>query len=166
MNCANARRRISDSLDGGRPDAALTGHLADCAACSRAFARARSLNAALASLPQLRPSAAFSTGVLAALSRERRLAAAPLWPLASALALSSVAVAAGALRLTISIPRIASLAAQIIGGLELAGRLALHALPAPRAGAEFSAAAVMAVALFLTISLPAVQKTRLTGAKL
>ena len=84
----------------------------------------QSLNAALASLPQLRPSAAFSAGVLAAWSR--RPAAAPVWPLAAALTLSSLALAAGAMRLTISIPVIASYAAQFIAVLQLAGRLAFH----------------------------------------
>ena len=164
MNCDNARRRISETLDGASPDAALSGHLASCAACSRVLLRSHSLNAALASLPQLRPSAAFSKGVLAAWSR--RPAAAPVWPLAAALTISSAALAVGAVRLTISIPQIASQTAKLVAMLQWSGRLAMHALPAPRAGAEFSAAAVMAVALFLTISLPAVHKTRLTGAKL
>jgi hypothetical protein len=123
----------------------------------------RSLNAALASLPQLRPSAAFSMGVLSALAR--RPAAAPAWPLAAALTLSSVALAAGALRVTITIPQIASRLAQLFAAAELAGRFALHRLPAPRAGAEFSAAAFVAVALFLTISLPRSSQSRLTGAK-
>lgn len=165
MNCDKARRRISETLDGASQDAALSGHLATCAACSRVLARSRSLNAALASLPQLRPSAAFSSGVLASLAMERRQAAAPVWPLAAALTLSSAALAAGALNLSLSIPRIASAAAQGAALLQFAGRAALHLLPDARGGAELSAAAVMAIALFLTLSLPAVPKTRLTGAK-
>jgi hypothetical protein len=123
----------------------------------------RSLNAALASLPQLRPSAAFSRGVLAGLAR--RTAPALAWPLFLVMTLSSVALSAGAARLTISIPRIASFAAKLGAVLELAGRLALHLLPAPRAGAEFSTAAMLAVALFLTISLPRAADIRLIGAK-
>ena len=166
MNCEMTRRRISETLDGASLDAAASGHLRTCAACSRIFARSQSLNAALASLPQLRPSAAFSKGVLASLALERRQAAAPVWPLAAALTISSTALASAAMRLTISIPQIASQAAKVAAVLQWSGRLAMHALPAPRAGAEFSAAAVMAVALFLTISLPAAHKTRLTGAKL
>jgi len=63
------------------------------------------------------------------------------------------------------LPLIASYAAQFIAALQLAGRLALHVLPAPRAGAEFSAAALLAVALFLTISMPHAHKTRLIRAK-
>lgn len=125
----------------------------------------RSLNAALASLPQLRPSAAFSSTVLESFKRERRAALAPAWPLAAALAASSVVLAAGAMRLTFSIPRLATGAAKAVAVLEAAGRLALHALPAPQAGAEFSAAALLAVALFLTISMPRRRDTRLIGAK-
>ncbi len=165
MNCDKARRRISETLDGASQDAALSGHLESCAACSRVLARSRSLNAALASLPQLRPSAAFSSGVLASLAMERRQAAAPVWPLAAALAISSTALAAGAMSLTISIPQIAAQAARLAAVLQWAGHLALQALPAPRAGAELSAAMVMAVALFLTISMPHAHKTRLNGAK-
>lgn len=165
MDCENARRLISETLDGGRPDAALEGHLSVCAACSRASARTRSLNAALASLPQLRPSAAFSTGVLASLKRARAAESIPAWPLAAAWAASSLALAAGATRLSLSIPRLAAAFAEGAAMLELAGRLALHALPAPRAGAELSGAALLAVALFLTISLPHDRKTRLIGAK-
>jgi hypothetical protein len=123
----------------------------------------KSLNAALASLPQLRPSAAFSKGVLAALAR--RPAAAPAWPLAAALTLSSAAIAAGALRATITIPQVAARAAHLFAAAQLAGRFALQLVPAPRAGAEFSAAALVAVALFLTISLPRSSKSRLLGAK-
>lgn len=152
MNCENARRRISETLDETRDDAALAAHLGGCAACSRVSLRSRSLNAALASLPQLRPSAAFSAGVLAALAR--RPSAAPVWPLAAALAASSAVLAAGAARLTLSIPRAAALAAKGCAAAELAGRLALHLLPAPRQGAEYLAAALLASALFLTISLP------------
>ncbi|MBI2386709.1 MAG: hypothetical protein HYV14_11930 [Elusimicrobia bacterium] len=165
MDCENARRRISDSLDGGRPDAALAGHLSGCAACARVLARSRSLNAALASLPQLRPSAAFSTVVLASLKRARAAESMPAWPLAAAWAASSLALAAGAMRLSLSIPRLAAAFAEGAAMLELAGRLALRVLPAPRAGAELSAAALLAVALFLTISLPHNRKTRLIGAK-
>jgi len=165
MDCENARRLISETLDGGRPDAALEGHLSVCAACSRASARTRSLNAALASLPQLRPSAAFSTGVLASLKRAKAAESIPAWPLAAAWAASSLALAAGATRLSLSIPRLAAAFAEGAAMLELAGRLALHALPAPRAGAELSGAALLAVALFLTISLPHDRKTRLIGAK-
>jgi len=165
MDCENARRRISETLDGGRPDAALAGHLSGCAACSRVLARTRSLNAALASLPQLRPSAAFSTGVLASLKRARRADSIPAWPLAAAWAASSLALAAGAMRLSLSIPRLAGAVAEGAAMLELAGRLALRVMPAPRAGAELSAAALIAVALFLTISLPHAPKTRLIGAK-
>lgn len=165
MNCENARRRISESLDEGRPDAALSGHLAGCAACARVLALSKSLNAAVGSLPQLRPSAAFSAGVLASLKRAGREASVPAWPLAAAAAASSLALAAGAMRLSLSIPRLAAAAAEGAALIELAGRLALHALPAPRAGAEFSAAALLAVALFLTISLPRSRKTRLIGAK-
>jgi len=123
----------------------------------------RSLNAALASLPQPRPSAAFSRGVLAAWGR--RPAAAPVWPLAAALTLSSAALAAAALSFTPSIASVAPAAARAAALLQLAGRAALHLLPDARGGAELSAAAVMAVALFLTLSLPAVPKTRPTGAK-
>jgi hypothetical protein len=123
----------------------------------------RSLNAALASLPQLRPSAAFSKGVLASLAR--RPAAAPAWPLAAALTLSSAAIAAGALRVTITIPQIAAHAARLIAAAQIAERFSLHLLPAPRAGAEFSAAALIAVALFLTISMPRSSQTRFLGAK-
>lgn len=165
MNCDNARRRISETLDGASQDAALSGHLARCAACSRALVLSRSMNAALASLPQLRPSAAFSTGVLASLALARRQAAAPVWPLAAALTMSSVALAAAAMSLTISIPQAASYAARFIAALQLAGRLAMQLLPAPRAGAELSAATLLAVALFLTMSMPNADTTRLTGAK-
>jgi hypothetical protein len=165
MDCENARRLISETLDGGRPDAALSGHLSGCAACSRVLARCRSLNAALASLPQLRPSAAFSAGVLASLKRARREEALPAWPFAAAWAASSLALAAGAMRLSLSIPRLAAAAAEGLAMLDLAGRLALRFLPAPRAGAELSAAALLAVALFLTISMPHDRKTRLIGAK-
>jgi len=122
-----------------------------------------SLNAALASLPQLRPSAAFSKGVLGALAR--RPAAAPAWPLAAALTLSSAAIAAAALNLTITIPQVASRAAHLLAAAQVAGRFVLQLMPAPRAGAEFSAAALVAVALFFTISLPRSPKTRLIGAK-
>lgn len=121
----------------------------------------KSLNAALASLPQLRPSAAFSSRVL----RARRAEFAPAWPLAAALAASSALIAAGAMRLTFSIPRLATCAAKAAAVLEAAGRLLLHALPAPQAGAEFSAAALLAAALFLTISMPRRRDTRLIGAK-
>lgn len=165
MNCENARRRISEMLDGARANAAFSGHLAGCAACSRALARSQSLNAALASLPQLRPSAAFSAGVLASLKRAKREEPVPAWPLAAALAVSSAALAAGAMTLSLSIPRLAAGMAKIIAVLDLAGRMALHALPAPRAGAELSAAALLAVALFLAISMPHAHKTRLIGAK-
>lgn len=125
----------------------------------------RSLNAALASLPQLRPSAAFSSTVLASFKRSRRAALVPVWPLAAALAASSALIAAAAMRLTFSIPRLATGAAKAVSLLEAAGRLALHALPAPRAGAEFSAAALLAAALFLTISMPRRRETRPIGAK-
>ncbi|MDD5304696.1 MAG: hypothetical protein PHS14_16500 [Elusimicrobia bacterium] len=165
MNCENARRRISETLDEASQDAAVSRHLAGCAACSRALALSRSLNAALASLPQLRPSAAFSSGVLASLKRAEREECIPAWPLAAAWAASSVALAAGAMRLSLSIPRLATAAAKCAALTELAGRLALHALPTPRAGAEFSAAALLAVALFLAISMPHAGKTPLIGAK-
>lgn len=125
----------------------------------------RSLNAALASLPQLRPSAAFSAGVLASLRSEKRAKSAAAWPLAAALAASSALIAAGAMRLSLSIPRLAAAAAEGVALLEVAGRLTLHALPAPRSGAELSAAALLAVALFLTISMPHSRRTRLIGAK-
>lgn len=125
----------------------------------------RKLNAALASLPQPRPSAAFGGALLAALARERRAAALPAWPFAAVLSASSTAVAAAALKMTFSIPKLAAFAANAAALLQLAGRSALHLLPDARGGAELSAAAVMAVALFLTLSLPAVPKTRLTGAK-
>ena len=69
------------------------------------------------------------------------------------------------MRLSLSIPRLAGAVAEGAAMLELAGRLTLHALPAPRAGAELSAAALLAVALFLTISMPHAHKTRLIGAK-
>ncbi len=124
----------------------------------------RSLNAALASLPQLRPSAAFSSNVLASLRMEKRAAAAPAWPLAVALGVSSVLLSAGATRLTVSIPRLAAFAAESAAVLEAAVRIAGQALPAPRAGFEFSAAALLAVALFLTISMPR-RQTLLIGAK-
>jgi len=165
MNCENARRLISATLDGARQDAALASHLAGCAACSRVLVLSRTMSAALASLPQPRPSAAFSAGVLASLKRERRLNAVPAWPLAAAAAASSLALAAGATRLSLSIPRLAALAAEGVAVLDATARLALHLLPAPRAGAEFSAAALLAVALFLTISMPHAHKTRLIGAK-
>ncbi|MCM2305224.1 MAG: hypothetical protein NDJ72_11005, partial [Elusimicrobia bacterium] len=70
-----------------------------------------------------------------------------------------------AARLSLSVPRLAAAAAEGVALLELAGRLALHLLPAPRAGAELSAAALLAAALFLTISMPHPRKTRLIGAK-
>jgi hypothetical protein len=81
------------------------------------------------------------------------------------LTLSSVALAAGAMNMTISIPRIAAGAAQAAAAIQFAGRLALHVLPAPRAGAEFSAAALLAVVLFLTITLPDTHPIRPIGAK-
>ncbi|MCR4295408.1 MAG: zf-HC2 domain-containing protein, partial [Elusimicrobia bacterium] len=91
MNCDHARRMISDTLDGAAQDAVLSRHLAGCAACSRSLAFSRSLNAALVSLPQPRPGAAFSADVLAL--GARRPAAAPVWPFAAALAASSAALA-------------------------------------------------------------------------
>ena len=39
MNCENARRRISETLDGASMDAALSGHLQGCAACARSIER-------------------------------------------------------------------------------------------------------------------------------
>ncbi len=123
----------------------------------------RSLNAALASLPQLRPSAAFSRAVLAKLAA--RPAAVPLWPLAAALTASSFFIASAATRLTISIPRVAAFAAKLGASVELAVRLALHLLPAPRAGAELSASALLAAVLFLAISMPQPSQSRLIGAK-
>lgn len=161
MNCEQAKRMISETPEAA--GAALKGHLASCAACARALAFSRSLNAALVSLPQPRPSAAFSGAVLAAWGR--RPAAAPVWPLAAALSLSSAGLAAGALNLSLSIPRVASAAAHVVALLQVAEKLAIRALPSPRGGVELSAAAVMAVALFLTLSMPAAPKTRLTGAK-
>jgi hypothetical protein len=62
-------------------------------------------------------------------------------------------------------PAAAAAAAEEAAMLELAVRLALHVLRAPRAGAELSGAALLAAALFLTISLPHERKTRLIGAK-
>jgi len=123
----------------------------------------RSLNAALASLPQLRPSAAFSRGVLA--SWAKRPAAAPIWPLAAALTLSSASLAIAAARVTLTFPQAAAFAAKTAAAAQLAGRFALHFAPAPRGGAEFSAAALLAVALFLAVSLPRSKKIRLIGAK-
>lgn len=165
MNCESARRLISESLDAQGPDAALSGHLSSCDACARAYSRSLSLSAALASLPQPRPSAAFSANVLASMRTAKRAAAIPAWPLAAAWTVSSLILATGMMRLSPSIPSLAGAVAEGAALLELAGRAAAHALPAPQAGAELSAAALLAVALFLTISMPQVRDPRPIGAK-
>ncbi|MFI5362528.1 MAG: anti-sigma factor family protein [Elusimicrobiota bacterium] len=152
MNCANARRMISETLDGESLGAALSAHLAGCASCSRALARYRSLGAALVALPERRPSAGFNAAVLAALAR--RPAELPLAPLALSIAASSALAAWGASRLTVSPAGLAVGAGKFIAGLQMLGRLAALFLPAPRAGAEFASAAAVGAALFLAISLP------------
>lgn len=162
MDCQKARRTLSESLDGTRLSAALTAHLSSCAACSRVLAGYSSLNAALGTLPQLRPSAAFASAVLAAIPRRRR-AELPAAPLAAALTVSSLAVAVAAARLSLSVPRAASAVAKACAWLELASRLAYAAVPAPAAGARFALAFALGASLFLVLSLP---ETRvLKGAK-
>jgi anti-sigma factor RsiW len=53
MSCEGFIERIVDAADGAGPEPELARHLASCAGCAEALARAREARAALLALPEL-----------------------------------------------------------------------------------------------------------------
>ena len=163
MNCTEFRRRLSETLDGGRGDDDLSRHVESCPACASVRARYLSLSGALSTLSVRRPGAGFNASVLAALAPSP----APVTPLLLSAAVSSTVVALGASRMTVAPIALAAGTASLWADFRVFGRAASFFLPAPRVGAEFAAAALMAAALFFVMSLPyAVSTRRPLGAKL
>jgi|GEM_PF-609327 len=93
MNCANARPKLQELLDGSLTAAEaepLRAHLASCAACRRASALFSLSTRSLARLPERSPRPGFDSRVLAAAAAARRAAALPRW---TAIALNAAATA-------------------------------------------------------------------------